>query len=71
MSLIESCFPNCWKVSLVAPVFENVEEKSTANNFSHYALMTFLMMSSVALLSVLMILLSTVSVNRHLICSNN
>ena len=55
----------------MAPVFENVEEKSTANNFSHYALMTFLMMSSVALLSVLIILLSTVSVNRHLICSNN
>ena len=22
--LKESCFPDCWKVSLVAPVFENV-----------------------------------------------
>ena len=22
--LKESCFPDCWKVSLVAPIFENV-----------------------------------------------
>ena len=39
--------------------------------FSHYTLMTFLMMLSVILLSVLMILLSTVSVIRHLIYGNN
>ena len=38
---------------------------------SHYALMSFLMMLSVMLLSVLMILLSTQSVIRPLICGNN
>ena len=31
--LIESCFPNCWKVSLVLPVFKNVGEKCTAKNY--------------------------------------
>ena len=39
--------------------------------FSCCILMTFLMMSSVILLSMLMILLSIVSVIRHLICWNN
>ena len=29
MCLKESCFPTCWKVSLVAPVFKNVREMST------------------------------------------
>ena len=28
--LIESCFPDCWKVSSVVPVFKNVGERSTA-----------------------------------------
>ena len=28
MCLKESCFPNCWKVSSVVPVFKNVEERS-------------------------------------------
>ena len=28
----ESCFPDCWKVSLVVPVFKNVGERSTAKN---------------------------------------
>ena len=32
MCLKESCFPDCWKVSLVAPVFKNVEEWSTAKS---------------------------------------
>ena len=27
--LKESCFPDCWKVLLVVPVFKNVEERST------------------------------------------
>ena len=27
--LKESCFPDCWKVSSVVPVFENVGERST------------------------------------------
>ena len=30
--LTESCFPDCWKVSLVVPVFKNVGERSTAKN---------------------------------------
>ena len=30
--LKESCFSDCWKVSLVAPVFKNGEERSTAKN---------------------------------------
>ena len=33
MSLNESCFPDCWKVSLVVPVFKNVGEKSIAKNY--------------------------------------
>ena len=32
MSLKESRFPDCWKVSLVVPVFQNVRERSTARN---------------------------------------
>ena len=39
-------------------------------HFSYYTLMTFLMLS-VILLSMLMILLSILSVIRHLICDNN
>ena len=31
--LKESCFPDCWKVSLVVPVFKNVGERSTAKNY--------------------------------------
>ena len=31
--LKESCLPDCWKVSLVVPVFKNVWESSTANNY--------------------------------------
>ena len=30
-----SCFPDCWKVSLVVPVFKNVGERSTAKNYRH------------------------------------
>ena len=29
----ESCFPDCWKVSSVVPVFKNVGERSTAKNY--------------------------------------
>ena len=28
----ESCFPDCWKVSLEGPVFKNVGERFTAKN---------------------------------------
>ena len=31
--LKESCFPGCWKVSSVVPVFENVGDRSAANNY--------------------------------------
>ena len=40
-------------------------------HFCYYTLMTFLMMLSVILLSMLMILLSTLNVIMHLICGNN
>ena len=29
----ESCFPHCWKVSSVVPVFKNVVERSAAKNY--------------------------------------
>ena len=32
MCLKESCLPNCWKVSLVVPVFKDVGERSTAKS---------------------------------------
>ena len=31
--LKESCFPDCWKVSSMVPVFKNVGERSTARNY--------------------------------------
>ena len=31
--LKESCFPDCWKVSSVAPVFKNIVERSTDKNY--------------------------------------
>ena len=31
--LKDSCFPDCWKVSSVAPVFKNIVEKSTDKNY--------------------------------------
>ena len=31
--LKESCFPDCWKVSLVVFVFKNVGGRSTAENY--------------------------------------
>ena len=40
-------------------------------HFSYYTLMIFLTMFSVMLLSMLMVLLSILSVIRHLICGNN
>ena len=30
MHLKDSCFPDCWKVSSVVPVFKNLGERSTA-----------------------------------------
>ena len=34
--LKESCFPDFWKVSSVAPVFKNVGESSTAKKLTRY-----------------------------------
>ena len=31
--LKKSCFPDCWKVSSVVPVFKNVGKRSTAKNY--------------------------------------
>ena len=31
--LKQSCFPHCWKVSLLVPVFKNAEERSVAKNY--------------------------------------
>ena len=31
--LKESCFPDCWRVSSVVPVFKNVGERSTAKKY--------------------------------------
>ena len=33
-----SCFPDCWKVSPVVPVFKNVGERSPAKNYHHVSL---------------------------------
>ena len=33
MCLKESCFPDCWKVLSVVPVFKNVGERSTGKNY--------------------------------------
>ena len=38
--LKESCFPHCWKVSLVVLVFKNVGERSTAQNCDPVSLLS-------------------------------
>ena len=38
--LKESCFPDCWKVSLVVPVSKNVGERSTAKNYDPVSLLS-------------------------------
>ena len=40
MCLKESCFPDCWKVSSVVPVFKNVGERSTAKNYLPVSLLS-------------------------------
>ena len=35
-----SCFPDCWKVSSVVPVFKNVWERSTAKNYRPVSLLS-------------------------------
>ena len=38
--LKESCIPDCWKVSLVVPVFKNVGQRSTAKNYQPVSLLS-------------------------------
>ena len=38
--LKESCFPDCWKVSLVVPVFKNVGERPTAKSYCPVSLLS-------------------------------
>ena len=38
--LKDCCFPDCWKVSSVVPVFENVGERSTAKNYRPVSLLS-------------------------------
>ena len=40
MCLNESCFPDCWKVSSVVPIFKNVAEKYTAKNYRPVGLLS-------------------------------
>ena len=40
--LKEYCFPDCWKVSSVVAVFENVGERSTAKNYRPVSLLSVL-----------------------------
>ena len=39
MCLKESCFPGCWRVSLVVLVFKKVGERSTARNYCPVSLL--------------------------------
>ena len=38
--LKKSCFPDCWNVSLVVPVFKNAEERSTAKHYCPVSLLS-------------------------------
>ena len=40
MCLKESCFPDCWKLSLVVPVFKNDGERSTAKTYRLVSLLS-------------------------------
>ena len=40
MCLKESCFPDCWKVPSVVPVFKNVGEKSATKNYHPVSLLS-------------------------------
>ena len=39
MCLKESCFPDCWKVSSVVPVFKSAEERYRATNYHSVSLL--------------------------------
>ena len=40
MCLKEPCFPDCWKVSSVEPVFKNVGKRSTPKNYRPLSLLS-------------------------------
>ena len=40
MCMKESCFPDCWKVSSMVPVFKNVAERSTAKSYHLVSLLS-------------------------------
>ena len=40
MCLRESCFPDCWKVSLVVPAFKKVGERATTKNYCPVSLLS-------------------------------
>ena len=40
MCLKDSCFPDCWKVSSVVPVFKNLGERSAAKNYRPVSLLS-------------------------------
>ena len=40
MCVKESCFPDCWKVSSVVPIFKNVGERFTAKNYLPVSLLS-------------------------------
>ena len=40
MCLEELCFPDCWMVSSVVPVFKNVREMSTAESYRPVSLLS-------------------------------
>ena len=45
MCLKESCFPDCWKMSLVVPVFKNIGERPTAKNYHMLVFFSWLVKS--------------------------
>ena len=40
MCLKEFCFPDCWKVLSVVPVFKNIGERATAKNYPPVSLLS-------------------------------
>ena len=38
--LKESCFPDCWRLLLVVPVFKNIGERSTSKNYHRVSLLS-------------------------------
>ena len=40
--LKESCFPDCWKVSSMVPVFKNVRKRSAAKNYCAVSILSVL-----------------------------